>query len=182
MRESSPAMLSKYLVIFGAGLSAALLLGMTALDRNLKTPAAPAGIISLELAGNLARVERILASWDQPARIQAGISLGLDFFFLAAYAFTLAGACRLLASHLPHDRRRLKALGRILARGQWCAALLDAVENLALIQLLIGSGQAWQANLAALCAWPKFTLAGGALLYIFALGGAVLLKRAVLNR
>lgn len=170
-----PAKGSMRALVIWAGVSVVLLLGMIALDRDLKTPAAPVGIISLELVGSLSGAERIIDSWDEPARIQAGISLGLDFFFLVAYAATLAGACRLVAARLVSNR--LSILGRLLAWGAWGAALLDAIENLALIQLLIGHGEAWHPMLAALCAWPKFGLAGFALLYILTGGAMVFLAR-----
>ena len=161
-------------LVIGAGLSVVLLLGMVLLDRALKTPAAPAGIISFELVGTFAGAEDILGSWDEPARIQAGVSLGIDFFFLVAYAYTLAGACRLVAMRLASNRVRV--LGIALAWGSWGAAFLDTIENLALIQLLIGQGESWYPRLAALCAWPKFGLVGSALFYIFA--GGVLVFRA----
>ncbi len=168
-----PARRTMPALVIGAGLSVVLLLGMVVLDRALKTPAAPVGIISFELVGTLAGAESIMASWDEPARIQAGVSLGLDFFFLVAYAYTLAGACRLVAARFASNR--LRVLGMVLAWGAWGAALLDTIENLALIQLLIGRGEAWHPLLAAFCAWPKFGIVGCALLYIFA-GGAMIAR------
>jgi hypothetical protein len=153
-------------LIIGAGMSFVLLVGMTLLDRALKTSEAPAGIISFELAGTLAGAEKIMGSWDGPARIQAGISLGLDFFFLMTYACMLAAACRMLAARLAFHRAQLGMLGSLLAAGAWCAACLDAVENMALIQLLIARGEDWHAVVAALCAWLKFGLVFGALAYI----------------
>jgi hypothetical protein len=162
---------SMRLWVIGAGLSIVLLLGMMVLDRALKTPEAPAGIISFELAGTLDRAESIIGAWDAPARIKAGVSLGLDFFFLVTYAGTLYGACRWVAARLASNR--LQRLGTVLAWAAWGAAFLDTIENLALIQVLIGHGEAWHPLLAAVCAWPKFGLAGGALLYIFT-GGAML--------
>ena len=124
----------------------------------------PRRIWSLAAVGTLAGAESIIGAWDESARIQAGVSLGLDFFFLVAYAVALAGACRWVAVRLASHR--LQDLGTVLAWGAWGAALLDTIENLALIQLLIGRGEAWHPVLAAFCAWPKFGLAGGALLYI----------------
>lgn len=168
---SEPERLTMCSLVIGAGLSVVLLLGMVLLDRALKTPAAPAGIISFELVGTFAGAQSIMDSWDEPARIQAVISLGLDFFFLLAYAYTLAGACRLVAARIAPNR--LRVLGKVLAWGAWGAALLDTIENIALIQLLIGHGETWHPRLAALCAWPKFGLAGGALLYIFT-GGVLM--------
>ena len=166
---------SMRMLAISAGLSLALMLGMMVLDRALKTPEAPAGIISFELVGTLAGAESIIGSWDEPARIQAGVSLGLDFFFLVAYAVTLAGACRWVAVRLASHR--LQGLGTVLAWGAWGAALLDTIENLALIQLLIGRGEAWHPVLAAFCAWPKFGLASGALLYIFTGAAMIFLAR-----
>ena len=165
-------------LILGAGLSLVLLLGMVALDRSLKTPAATVGIISFELAGSKAAAAEILASWDETARIKAGISLGLDFFFLAAYAFTLAGASHKVAGYLPRHFRHLRALGGLAAGGAWLGGALDAVENLALIQLLTGNDKAWLPALAAWCAWPKFGLAACALIYIGAGGILVGMQRA----
>lgn len=161
-------------LVIGAGLCLALLLGMMSLDRALRTPAAPHGIISLELAGSPAAAQRILDSWSVSARIQAGISLGLDFFFLAAYAFTLAGVCRKVAVHSPGSCPFLKPVGGLLAGAAWLAGGLDGIENLALIGFLTGPGLAWQPVLAAGCAWPKFGLTALILLYI-GLGGAVIL-------
>ena len=167
---------SRSVLIMGAGMSLLLLLGMTLLDRALKTPEAPAGIISFELAGTLAGAEKIMGSWDGPARIQAGISLGLDFFFLVAYACALAAACHMIAARLALRRPRLGLLGSLLAGGAWCAAGLDMVENMALIQLLIGRGENWHAVVAAVCAWLKFGLVFGALVYIL-LGAALVFLR-----
>jgi hypothetical protein len=162
------------ILILSGGLSLILLLGMMLLDQALKTPAAPSGIISLELAGSLAAAQRILDSWQASARIQAGISLGLDFFFLSAYAFTLSGASRKVAARLSMFCLWCKFWGEILAKAAWLAGGLDAVENLALIRVLIGSGDAWQPVLAAGCAWLKFGLAAIILSYI-GLGGVVIL-------
>jgi hypothetical protein len=166
----------RFTLVVGAGLSILLLIGMTVLDKALKTPEAPAGIISFELAGTLAGAEKIMGSWDGTARIQAGISLGIDFFFLVAYACALAAACRMVAVRLRPRRPWMGTLGSLMAGGAWCAAGLDTVENMALIQLLIGIGEGWHAVLAAGCAWLKFGLVSGVLAYLF-LGAALVFLR-----
>jgi hypothetical protein len=167
---------SRFTLVVGAGLSFLLLIGMTVLDKALKTPEAPTGIISFEMAGTLAGAEKIMGSWDGPARIQAGISLGIDFFFLVAYACTLAVACRMVAARLKLRRPWMGTLGSLMAGGAWFAACLDTVENMALIQLLIGRGEDWHAVLAAGCAWLKFGLVSGVLVYLF-LGAALVFLR-----
>jgi hypothetical protein len=63
-----------------------------------------------------------------------------------------------------------------MAGGAWCAAGLDTVENMALIQLLIGIGEGWHAVLAAGCTWLKFGLVSGVLAYLF-LGAALVFLR-----
>jgi hypothetical protein len=160
-------------------LTLVLMAALAFLDQSLKTPAAPRGIISLEMARTPERADHILASWGEVGRIQAGISLGLDYFFLLAYAATLAGACRLVSDRLNPIVPLLGGLGRLLAWGQWCAAVLDAAENMALIQMILGQGKAWHPAMASFCAVPKFALVGVGLLYI--LGGGLLLawKRGV---
>ena len=177
-RETSNDPMRLRSLIIGAVLCILLLAGMTVLDRALKTPAAPAGIISFELAGTLTGAERILASWDASARIQAGISLGVDFFFLAAYAFTLVGICRRVAIHLPPHFRRLRRWGFFLAGAAWFAAFLDVVENMMLIQLLLGNAGGWQPVLAALCAWPKFGITACILMYIVLGSGYIFMRRS----
>ena len=163
-------------VIIGALLTLILLAGMVVLDQPLKTSAAPLGIISFELAGTTERVAYILASWDEAARIQAGVSLGLDFFFLMAYAFTLAGACRIVMVRILFDRSFYRRLGGLLARGQWCAAFFDAAENILLIQMLVGRGADWQPSMATFCALSKFTLVGMGLLYVI-IGGMLMIRK-----
>jgi hypothetical protein len=167
---------SRFTLVVAAGLSFLLILGMTVLDNALKTPEAPAGIVSFELAGTLAGAEKIMGSWDGSARIQAGISLGIDFFFLVAYACTLATACRMVAARLRPRRPWMGTLGCLMAGGAWCAACLDTLENMALIQLLIGRGEGWHAVLASGCAWLKFGLVSVVLAYLF-LGAALVFLR-----
>jgi hypothetical protein len=129
---------------------------MGALDGPLRTSAAPQGMVSLELAGDAARAERILDSWGARGQRMAALSLGLDVLFLVLYATANALAClwagRVLAP------RALARLATPLAWGQWLAGGLDAVENAALaVVLLDGPAGPWPA-LARAAAVPKFAL------------------------
>jgi hypothetical protein len=91
----------------------------------------------------------------------------------------LAGVSRKVAVHLPPNGWRLGVLlGGILAGAAWLAAFLDVVENLALIQLLIGRGEGRLPALAAWCAWPKFGIAVFILLYIVTGGAIIFMKRS----
>jgi hypothetical protein len=131
---------------------------LQAVDAPLKTPAAPQGIVSYELAGTTAAAQAILDSWDAGARSHAGFSLGLDYLYMPAYALTIGLACAWAARLLGDRRRWLGSLGRTLAFGLGLAALLDATENYALTTMLFsGVADPWPA-VARWCATGKFAL------------------------
>ena len=144
-------------------------IGMQITNAPLKTEVAPGGIITFELVGTLEGSQQIINSWQGEAMTWAGINMGLDFLFLALYGVTIAMACMLVSERLPDPR--MKKLGVWLAVGILAAVLLDIVENLALIQLLLGSDCEILPVLAKWCAIPKFLLVLLSLLY--ALGGVI---------
>lgn len=139
--------------------------GLAGVGAPLATESAPRGIVSLELAGDLETAEGILASWDREQRVRAGISVGADFLFLLAYPLALALACAGVAGRLGARAPRAAALGAWLAWGQALAGALDAAENWALIELLLGSRATVWPALAAGCAVPKFALVAAGLAY-----------------
>ena len=148
------------------------------LGAPLKTEAAPSGIVSFELAGSLAGTQAMLESWGPAGRVYAGLSLGTDYVFLLAYSSAIALGCVLAARSFSRRVSWLAALGPVLAWAVLGAALLDAVENWALIQVLLGTQQAVWPALARICAIPKFLIVGLGLLYVL-LGAIVWLVAAV---
>jgi hypothetical protein len=150
-----------------------LLACLNVLDRPLKTSQAPLGIVSFELAGSLAKAQGMVNSWDTRGKIFAGLSLGLDYLFLVVYGAAIGLACGLVARGLASFSTTFSNIGLLLAWGQIVAALLDGVENYALIQVLLGSGYYLWPVLARLCAVPKFAIVFAGLLY--GLGGAVVI-------
>jgi hypothetical protein len=155
---------------------ALLSIALSAIGRPLITAAAPAGIVSFELAGDAARAARILGSWAPVARERAMLSLGLDYLYLVVYPAWFSLACVLLA------RRSRGALGRIGALLAWAvlaAGLFDAVENAALIRMLDAGASQAAAQLARTCAAAKFALLLVAAAYLLAAAGAWALRRAV---
>ena len=125
-----------------------------ALDTPLRTAAAPNGIVSYELAGNIKSAAEILASWDASAQLFAAFGLGLDYLFMPAYALALSFGILLAAGR--HAGWFAK-LGAPLGWLALAAALFDAVENFALWQFMLGDFQALWPRLAAVCATIKFT-------------------------
>lgn len=147
-------------------LTLAVMGGLQVFDAPLKTEAAPWGIVSLEFAGSLTGARQIIASWGPKGAVYAGLSLGLDFLFLFSYAGAIGLGCVLAARSLSTHMKPFSFLGAPLAWGQLCAALLDATENIGLIQILMGAESEIWPKLAFWCAIPKFLIVAAGLLYI----------------
>lgn len=147
------------------------------LDSFLTTDAAPQGMISFELAGDSSVARNIVESWWHMGQVYAALSLGLDYLFLVAYASSIGLGCVLVARNLPQPLAIVSCVGTCLAWCQFGAALLDAMENYALIQVLLGSGHEFWPMAARWCAIPKFAIVGAGLAYV-ALGAvAVVITR-----
>ena len=131
----------------------------------LKTEVAPQGIVSFELAGDLPTAQTIMNSWDQKARIHAGLSLGFDYLFMVLYSTTITLACVMVARHLRLQWQVFALIGLALAWGQWLAAILDGVENYALFLLLVGSDDSLWPAVAWWCATVKFFIVILGILY-----------------
>ena len=163
----------KRIILITFVMSAILLLAMRTLDTPLRTQTAPSGIVSFELAANYAASKQILDSWSAEAKINAALSLGLDFLFLIVYALFISLSCVQIAAALKDDHSILFRVAVVLAWAQFLAAILDAIENLALIHLLLNSSHKWLPCLARGCAIVKFSIVGAGLIFVF--GGLLLI-------
>ena len=147
-------------------LTLTVMLGLQVINSPLKNEMAPYGIISFEFVGHLYQAKNIVESWGQKGQVYAGLSLGLDYLFLVFYAGSIGLGCVLAGRSLSRRRELFSSVGINLAWGQICAALLDGVENYALIRVLIGSEQEVWPALARWCAIPKFLIVMSGLAYI----------------
>lgn len=147
-------------------LAIALLFIMTLLGRKMKRRGAD--IVQFELAGTLAKSTRILDDWGEVGRMHAAVIQGLDYLFLTVYPLAIGLGCVLVAGQWGAP---FAALGIALAWAQFGAAALDAVENFALIRLLLGGRSPRWPPLARWCALPKFAIVAAGLVYV--LVGAV---------
>jgi hypothetical protein len=131
------------------------------LNTPLITPAASGGIVTFELAGDLRHTQAVLDSWDARARLYAAFGLGLDYLFMVFYATAL-----MLGTLLAAGRHAgwIKSLGGLAGWAALVAALLDAVENIALWTILTGGASDPWPGLAAACASVKFAFLGLGLL------------------
>ena len=143
------------------------------LDQPLRTDAAPNGIVSFELAGDPLTARAITDSWKQLSLalssvagqpnaevvntpyVFAAFGLGVDYLFMLTYALALAFGTLLAAQK---HTGWLKFLGVLAGYGAFAAALFDAVENFALLRILLGAIQSSYPAIAAYCATAKFGL------------------------
>jgi hypothetical protein len=135
-------------------------------DALLKNEVAPSGIVSFEFAGELSLAQQMVESWGRKGRIAAGVSLGLDYLFLLTYAGSIGIGCMLIARSVSKRAKQLSNVGVFLAWALLVAALLDAVENYALIRVLLGSNLTIWPKVATWCAVPKFVIVAAGLAYI----------------
>lgn len=139
-------------------------IAMSITGNPLKTEVAPNGIISFEFAGTYANALEILKSWEGMPMRYAGLNLAFDYFFMIGYGLLLA--C--LTETLRRKTRInfLQKTGNLFVGGMLLAALLDAVENIALIRLYLGVESDAMAALAYWCAAVKFGLILMGILYM----------------
>ncbi|HEX8648518.1 MAG TPA: alpha/beta fold hydrolase [Thermoleophilaceae bacterium] len=120
-------------------ISAALFAVLSAIDLRMWDEGGP-GIVGFEVAWSADGADRILTEWGDAGRDAARLSLWLDFLFLAAYGAFWALAAR---------PNRLWVLAPV-------AAGFDALENVALLVQLGGSGGSAWPVLAGIFATLKF--------------------------
>ena len=100
----------------------------------LKTPAAPMGIINLELANTIVKTNAILNSWAPTTTTDkietAKINTYNDFLFLFFYAGFLFLLCKTIAANIDGV---FKKAGRILATATLLAGFCDVLENIGIL-------------------------------------------------
>ncbi len=164
-------------------LLAALIL-MIAVTRIFNAPlvneAAKSGIVSFELAKNLDNSVKILNSWDENAKISAGLSLGTDFVFLLVYSGFIAMLIFNINNRLWADKPFYRA-GNYFIALIFLAALFDVIENISLIKLLLGNVDQTWSSLAYYFAIAKFTLILLCIVYLLINWAILLFRRPAVN-
>jgi hypothetical protein len=125
------------------------------INAPLRTPAAPASIVSFELARTPANAQAMVGSWDARAQLFAALGLGFDYLFMPSYAFAIALACLLAAGR---HKGWFAALGAWLGWGVCLGAIFDAIENIGLWHSLFGSANIPWTAVSFWCAIYKFAL------------------------
>lgn len=156
---------NRKILIFSAILTLILLFSLRIFDSPLHTIQAPNGIVSFELAKNIDTTKSILTSWDSVAKINAGLSLGLDFLFLFSYSIFFATACLMITENFNKNHLKYK-IGILFVYFLLIAGACDAIENIALIKLLLGSNNGIYSSIAYYFASVKFAIIAIGIIYI----------------
>ncbi len=134
-------------------------------DAPLKNSVCKNGIVSFELAHNLDRSESILHSWNLHAKINAGLSLGIDFLFLILYS-TFIGLLIYQINYKLWFNRPFYPYGKIFIWLAFLAAFFDVIENISLIRLLNGHLSELWSKVAYFSASIKFSFIAIIILYL----------------
>ena len=156
----------KRILIFSGFLTIIIFISLRYFGNPLITNHAPSGIISFELAKDYDQSIAIISSWDLNAKVNAGLSLGIDFLFLVVYSIFFSTACYLVAQKYINKINLLYRIGLLIAKLQFVAALFDAIENIALIKLLLGSNNSIYPTIAYYFASIKFIIIAIGIIYI----------------
>ena len=138
--------------------------------------AAPYGILSFELAGSLDESLEIINSWSPLAKTFAGLSLGYDFLFLLIYTLFISLLIHKLNVRLWNGKPFYR-IGEMLIWSMFLTAAFDAVENVSLIKLLIGSHKQYWSSVAFAFALAKFILIAISILYLISNAMILLFKK-----
>ncbi len=125
------------------------------LDEPLRTPAAPNGIVSFELAWSPGASGEMVRSWSEYARLLAAFGLGMDYLFMPVYALALSLGILLATGRHPG---RFERLGAWMGWAALVAPLFDAVENYGLLHSLLSPLFSLWPLIASICATIKFVL------------------------
>jgi hypothetical protein len=152
------------------------LFALATIDEHLKNSSAPMGIVSFELCAFQSTCSSIQESWDAAAKLNAAMSLGLDYLFMLTYPAAISCGLWLLSSK---DASPLRLPMAYMAYAVWLAGASDAIENYHLFQMLIGqpvSSHQWPATLAA--SLKFFILVPALVLWLVGLLRSVLIRNA----
>jgi hypothetical protein len=150
-------------------------LALGLIDSGLRTSATPGGIVSFEFCAFTGSCETALEQWGSRGQALAMLSLGIDYVYLLVYPGLIAVGLLLVTARLgPELVRRT----RLAAWSCTLISLADAMENYALIQLVLNAPASGYGLWAGSFATLKFALLGLTLSWLLFVG----VKYALPNR
>jgi hypothetical protein len=145
-------------------------------DQFLINDTCTGGIISFELAGDLETATSYLNSWGEQGRIAASLSMGFDFLFPIVYTSFIA-----LLIHKLNVRLWLNhaffTYGNLLIWAIFVAGVFDYIENIGLINLLLGNMEQFWVSISFYFATIKFIIILIGFVYILTNFTLLLIKK-----
>lgn len=123
----------------------------------------PHGVLDIEMPWSTERAQEVNKALGEAGIAVAMKQTKLDFVFLVLYPLAISLTCALVAGSLSGKG---SAIGMTVARAVLFAGLLDAVENVAMLQMLGGTTSSPWPQLSTTCALLKFTLVLGGLVFV----------------
>jgi hypothetical protein len=143
------------------------IMGLKYLDQFLINDTCTGGIISFELARDIETAGSYLNSWGEKGKIAVSLGLGIDFLFPIAYSSLMAILIHKL-NELLWFKRPFFRVGNGLIWGIFIAGVFDYIENIGLINLVLGNMDQFWVSISFYFATIKFCIILVVLLYILA--------------
>ena len=143
------------------------IMGLKYLDQFLINDTCTGGIISFELARDIETAGSYLNSWGERGKIAVSLGLGIDFLFPIAYSSLMAILIHKL-NELLWFKRPFFRVGNGLIWGIFIAGVFDYIENIGLINLVLGNMDQFWVSISFYFATIKFCIILVVLLYILA--------------
>ncbi len=145
-------------------------------DSFLTNEVAPAGIVSFELTFDVETANAILDSWNETAKAAAGMSMGFDFIFPFLYATLIALLVHKL-NRYNWKETSFYVVGNIVAWSLLVTICCDLIENIGMIQMLLGNVSLFWVTVASYFALAKFLIILIGIAYILINFGVFLIKK-----
>ena len=147
-------------------------------DQFLINDICTGGIISFELAGDIETATSYLNSWGAQGRIAASMSMGFDFLFPIVYTSFIALLIHKLNVKLWANHSFLR-VGNLLIWSTFMAGIFDYIENIGLINLLLGNLEESWVSIAYYFAIFKFIIILAGFVYILLNFSLFLIKKRI---
>ena len=119
----------------------------------LKTEISPQGIVDLEFAGTITRLEQLISRWDF-STVQLNILL--DFLFIPSFTFFFIISIKILINSL--DFKLIEKIGKTLIKFAFVAALFDVLEDILMLFSIYGMNLKTSLPLTPYVAGIKFLI------------------------
>lgn len=134
--------------------------GINRQGKPLSTDKLSKGILEIEFPWSTERASEVVSLWERKDLLPvARKQVYCDFLFLVLYPLALSFACAWLAGSVPV---KWGMPGVLVSWGVLLAGPLDAIENIAILNMLGGFQAAPVPQIATIAATIKFTLVFGA--------------------